>query len=259
MNPISETLSAVRRASHVYFTLVAEQVTLSCGVALVCPRYPSYPDGNHLREVVLPPGTSLEAAYEEVQTFYAGQGLRCFRWVPAAGQAVEPIADFLTARGYRPQTLLAMRQASAVRPAGAADVRILPARAMRKALREIIMNREDVSPETRETMLNVVTDRLDHPPFDLFVAMCGDAPAGFGALLQAGEIGLAEPIFVDQRFRRRGVGLAIMAHLLALSRRLAMRTTCLATEETNLPARALYERCGFEVDGSLVQFIAPEK
>jgi hypothetical protein len=48
-----------------------------------------------------------------------------------------------------------------------------------------------------------------------------------------------------------------MAHLLALTRRLAMRVTCLELLEADTRARRFYERCGFEAGESYVEFAAP--
>ena len=87
--------------------------------------------------------------------------------------------------------------------------------------------------------------------------MVGGKPAGAGVLLQVGEIGRIENVFVAEAFRRRGVARSIMHHLLALSRRLALRITVLEVREDNAPAIALYDGCGFESAGTLVEFIAP--
>jgi ribosomal protein S18 acetylase RimI-like enzyme len=255
---ITDALSAVRRSSQVYYAQVADQVTLSCGVAFICPKYPSYFDGNQLREAVLPPGRPPAEAFDEMQSFYASQGLRCFRWVPAGGQSIEPVEAFLTARGYLPNRNLAMSWMRQAEIPPHPKVRLLPGRAMRRALREIILSDRAYAPAHREMLAEVTLERLDNPQYDLFVAMLEDRPAGYGGLLQVGEIGRIENVFVAEACRRRGVGLAIVSGLLTLSRRLDLRITCLETEESNTPAQALYARCGFEVGGSFMEFIAPE-
>ena len=249
MNASSNTLAAIRRSSQVYYAQITEQTTLSCGVAFTCPQYPNYSGGNQLREVVIPAGRSLVDCFDEVQAFYAGQGLRCFRWVPAAVQPAEPIEAFLAARGYTPVRNLALRWVREVEIPTHPGVRLLPVRAMRKAFREIMLDNRAYVPAVREMLADVAVDRLDDPQYDLFVALLDNRPAGFGALYQVGEIGRIENVFVAEACRHQGVGLSIVAHLLALSRRLALRITCLETEETNIPAQALYARCGFEVDG----------
>jgi ribosomal protein S18 acetylase RimI-like enzyme len=107
-------------------------------------------------------------------------------------------------------------------------------------------------------LADVAVDQLDDPSFDMFVALLDGRAAGYGGLLQAGDIGRIEKIFVAETCRRQGVGRTLVSQLLALSKRLALRITCLETEETNLPARALYQQCGLEVGGTYVEFIAPE-
>jgi ribosomal protein S18 acetylase RimI-like enzyme len=254
MNASTDALAAIRRSSQVYYAQIAEQTTLSCGVALTCPRYPKYPFGNQLREVLIPRGQSPAGCSEEVQAFYAGQGLRCLVWSPAAIQPVEPIEAFLTARGYTPIRSLALWWARDVEIPLTPNVRVLPARAMRRALREMIVS----SKPGNEGVADRALERLDDPQYDLSLAMLGNSPVGHAALYQVGDIGRIVNVFIAREHRRQGVALSLMAHLLALARRLALRITCLDTEESNLPARALYARCGFEEEGSFVEYIAPE-
>lgn len=258
MNSFTDALAGIRRSSQVYYAQVADQTTLACGVAFTCPRYPNYYNGNQFREVVIPPGRSLADCFDEVQAFYAAQGLRCFRWTPAAAQPAGPLEAFLAPRGYTPIRNLALRRVREVDIPTHPGVRLLPVRAMRKAFRELMLGHRAYALPVREMLADVAVDRLDDPQYDLFVAMLENRPAGYGALHQVGEIGRIENVFVAEACRRQGVGLSIMAWLLALSRRLALRVTCLETEETNTPAQALYARCGFEAEGSFVEFIAPE-
>ena len=258
MNASTDTLAAIRRSSQVYYAQVAAQTALSCGVAFTSPTYPNYYDGNHLREAVIPAGKRLADCFDEVQAFYASRNLRCFRWVPAAVQPAEPIEGFLTARGYTPVRNLVLRWAREADVPTSPNVRLLPARAMRRTFREVILSNNAYTPAVREMLADVAVERLDDPQYDMFVALLENQPAGYGALHQVGEIGRIQNVFVAQACRRRGVGRSIVAHLLALSRRLALRITCLETEETNTPAQGLYARCGFEVEGSFVELIAPE-
>lgn len=253
-----DALSAVRRSSQVYYAQLSEQVPLSCGVAFICPQYPNYSGGNQLREAIIPAGKSPAEACDEVQSFYADLNLHCFRWAPAAEQPVEPLEAFLTSRGYSPIRNLALSWTREVDIPTNPNVRLLPARAMRKSLRKLILRDYAYTPPVREMIADVAIDRLDNPQYDMFVAMLDDRPAGHGGLLQVGEIGRIENIFVAEDSRRQGVGLSIMSHLLALGRRLALRITCLETEETNLPAQSLYARCGFEPGGAFTEFIALE-
>lgn len=258
MDSSAETLAAVRRSNQVYYGQLAEPVTLACGIALLCPKYPRYHDGNQLREAVVPPDRSLAEAFEEVRRCYSEQGLTCYRWVPAAGQASEPIGAFLAERGYVARRNLVMRWRREVDMPLHPAVKVLSARAMKRALRTVMLDSTTHEQPVREMLADVAVDLLDEPSFDFFVATLDGRPAGYGGLLQAGDIGRIEKVFIAEHFRRQGVGRTLLAHLLALSRRLALRITCLEVAEDNTEAQALYRACGLEVEGAYVQFVAPE-
>jgi ribosomal protein S18 acetylase RimI-like enzyme len=258
MSSTTDAIAAIRRSSHVYVSQVADQTALTCGIAFTCPEHPDYYDGNHLREVTLHPGESMAEAFEEVEQFYHSQGLRCFRWVPAAGQPPEPIEAFLTQKGYQLTRQLAMAWQRDVEIPRNPAVKMLPARAMRRAFREIMLAKPVHDQPTREMLAEVANERLNEPQYDMFVAMLNDQPAGHGVLFQVGDIGRLEHIYVAPPFRRQGVGRTIIAHLLALSRRLALRITCLETQLDNTAAQDLYRQCGLEPAGTYVEFLSPE-
>lgn len=56
-------------------------------------------------------------------------------------------------------------------------------------------------------------------------------------------------LVVGAAFRRQGVGLALVQHAKARARALRLAGVTLETQNTNLPACQLYERCGFELGG----------
>jgi GNAT superfamily N-acetyltransferase len=247
-------LSAIHRSNQLYYKQVSECATLSCGVAHYSLKYPEIGAANQLREMIIPPGGSVAAAFDEAERFYADKGLRCHRCVPAMGQPSEPIEAFLVSRGWqtvRKNVMVLVRQEEFP---PRADVRILPARAMRKAYRQIILA-DPIHPDgQREMYADVAADQLDDPQYDMYVAMVDGRPAGHGALFQVGDIGRIDNVFVLEAFRGQGVGMALMAHLLALSRRLAMRITCLQVDEGNAAALALYAQFGFEPAGHYDEF-----
>ncbi len=258
MSRDEHALAACRRSGQVYHEQLTEQTALTAGVAFTCREYPTLHEGNQFREVVLPESGSLSAAYDEVAGFYQSRGLTCFGWVPAAGTPIEPLEAFLSTRGFTTRTNLCMVWNREVDLVGEAGIRILPARPMRKALQELRMSDTAYDEATRRMLVESRNDRLDDPQYDQMVAMIGDEPAGTAVLLQAGEIGRIENVFIAEQFRRRGVGLALMAHLLAMAKRLALRITVLETTPDNEPAIALYHRCGFDPAGTYVEFEAPE-
>ena len=58
-----------------------------------------------------------------------------------------------------------------------------------------------------------------------------------------------ENVVVDQNSRRRGFGVRLIRAFLHLSRSEDLRTVFLEVRESNLAARALYEKCGFRQTG----------
>jgi GNAT superfamily N-acetyltransferase len=214
-------------------------------------------EGNQLREVILPPDGSLDDAWNEAAAAYDARGLPCHRWVPAAGTPVEPLERFLTGRGFTRRRYTTMVWTDPRDLPLRDDTRVLPARAMRQACRQLRLDDTRYDPATRELLADSRNERLDDPQYDQLIVMAGATPVATGVLLQVGDIGRIDNIFVAEPFRRQGYGLTLMAHLLALSRRLALRITVLELEEHNEPARALYTRCGFEPAGTRVEFVAP--
>jgi ribosomal protein S18 acetylase RimI-like enzyme len=253
-----QVLSAVRRSGQFYFEQITDQHTLSSGIAHCSAEYPLLAECNHLREVILPQSGTLADFYDEVQAFYADRNLTCHRWVPAADTPIEPLEAFLTRHGYVTRRKTCMVWADDIDLPTRDDVRILPGRPMRQALRDLRLTDDRFDQQVRAQLADSRLERMDDPTYDAFVAMQGKSPVASGVLIQVGDIARVENIFVGPSHRRQGIATHLMHDLLALARRLAMRITVLETESDNHPAIALYQRCGFTQAGSYVQFIAPE-
>ena len=76
-------------------------------------------NANQIRDVVLPPQTTAAQVVGEVDAFFAGHGVSCWKWViilSAPAAQTKPITDHLHAAGYRPQLadVMLLRQ----RPSG---------------------------------------------------------------------------------------------------------------------------------------------
>jgi hypothetical protein len=149
-------------------------------------------------------GQSLADAFDEVEALYRSRGLQCYRWVPAAGEPTEPIETFLTGRNFHPARELAMILTSEVQIPIRDDIRIAPARAMRKALREIKLSDTRYEVSKRPMLADAKNERLDDPQYDMFVATVNGTPAATGTLFQVGDIGSIQDVFVIERFRRLG-------------------------------------------------------
>ena len=104
----------------------------------------------------------------------------------------------------------------------------------------------DTSPAESVHALDV--DALRHPSISLWSAWLGDEIAGIGALkaldAHRGEL---KSMRVDDRFLGRGVGRALLRHIMTDARSRGMTSLWLetGTAEEFLPAQRLYESEGF--------------
>jgi GNAT superfamily N-acetyltransferase len=249
-----DALSAVRRAAQVEYEQLLQRQTLDCGIAFYSREYQPLGQANQVREVVLAGKRTMQQAFEEVESFYGGMGLACRRWVPASTQSPEPLEAFLEPRGFTAVRKLTMLLRDEPQPEARSDIRIVPARAMRRALSELVAG--EAAEGEREARVAMSLNRLDDPQYDSFLAMHEGRAAGHGALFQVGDIARIEGFFVREPLRGQGIGTALMAHLIALTRRLAMRITCTELPADDERTRALYERCGFERGQTYVEFHA---
>lgn len=66
-----------------------------------------------------------------------------------------------------------------------------------------------------------------------------------------------DDLVVSAAFCRKGVGELLVRHVIERARRLALAGVTLETQNTNWPARHLYERCGFQLDKQLYRALEP--
>ncbi len=93
-------------------------------------------------------------------------------------------------------------------------------------------------------------DFLDVPAahFDVLVGP-DDAVAGYGVLLLAPPDGDVANLAVAPRHRRAGAGRVLLSAMLDAARDVGVRTVHLEVRESNIAARALYGRLGFQPVG----------
>jgi N-acetylglutamate synthase-like GNAT family acetyltransferase len=205
--------------------------------------------------VVVDDPSRIPAAFDEAERLFQGQGLTCLRWAPAGGHASDKLAGFLVSRGFRLRTYFAMALTRWVDIEVASDVRVLPARAMRAALHKTLPGAASAAPSaTLQLLVDAYEERLDDPQFDMFVALVENQAAGRCALFQVGDIARLMDLDVLARFANRGVDAALTAHVLALAKRLAMRTICVQIDSDDGATKAWFESVGFVEDGTIVEF-----
>lgn len=258
MSHLMDPVSAMHRANQAFHGQVLSSAPLTCGIAHFSAEYGQI--ANQMREVTIPPGSSMDAVYAEVQVFFSRLPHPCQRWSPAPGGPTEEIERYLTGRGYVAQRRLIM----ALRPwpdlPSRPPVRVLPGRPMRKALREFLLsNAGRGSPDRRELSTDILLARMDDPQFDVLLAMSEGQPVGHACLLQTGPIAAIYDVYVRENSRRQGYALALMHDLITTCRRLELRNVVLEVDEKNPAAIGLYERCGFERAGTTVNYFLQQE
>jgi GNAT superfamily N-acetyltransferase len=76
-------------------------------------------------------------------------------------------------------------------------------------------------------------------------------PVGFVVLVFSfsvefgGRVAFIDELFIDERFRNIGIGRRAVELVIQEARQLGVRNLLLEVNDQNLPARSIYERCGF--------------
>jgi ribosomal protein S18 acetylase RimI-like enzyme len=251
--PPDDIIAAVRRSDRAWCKQVCQWETLPFGVAYYSTRFVSLADANQLRDVWL---AELDgaAAYEQAEAFYQQRGAKCQVWVPAGAQPVEPVEALLTKRGWRRAELTVMSLARRDAANAPPDVRILPARAMRRAYRATFAAERGATEASEAQSAEAAEERLNDANYDAFVAMVEQQPVGRIGYLEAGDIARLVDLWVLPEFRRRGVGAAMIARFVRIARRLSPRWVVASVAADDQATRGLLEKCGFATGGVTTEF-----
>lgn len=249
------TVSSLLRCSQAYCLQLCEKHTLEYGIAYYCERFADVPEANQFREVVLDDPANFAEAFEEARAWFASKGLTCHRWATASGTASDALTAFLTDRGFQRRAYTAMSLAQWVELDAPQAVRVLPARAMRRAFRELISADSQATARAPfGSFVESYEQRLDDPQLDMFLALIDQQAVGRCALYQVGDIARVMDLVVRSPYENRGVENALTAHALAFAKRIGMRNICLQIDTCDTGQRAWFERAGFVESGQLVEF-----
>ncbi len=108
-----------------------------------------------------------------------------------------------------------------------------------------------------------LADRIRNRESIIFLALTGQAPAGFVQLYPTFSSGAAAPIlilndlFVDPAHRRKGLGARLMNAAVAYARESGAVRLTLSTEVTNVAGQALYEKLGWKRQDDFYVFNFP--
>lgn len=256
------TVDSILRATQAYCVQLCEKQTLKFGIAYHCPRFPSAAALNQFREVIVENDADAERAVAEAEQFFTENGVTLRRWAPATGARSDAVEELLTKRGFVRRESHAMGLAEWPDPQPVENVRVLPARAMRAAFRSIVeADLERIDAPNRHARLEIAEERLDDPHYDAFVALIDKTPAGAITLYQVGDFARVMDLRIADASSPGGAngssmeaGEALLAHALALAKRLTMRRVLVQVRTDDADAIALYQRSGFETDGRIVEY-----
>lgn len=241
----NEIITAYRRSERSLVEQVSQWESLDFGVAYWSAAHPALSDANQLRDVWLADVTADEA-FARAESFFAECGARCGRWTVASSQAEGPVNDLMTGKGWqRIEThVMSLARWELAETAADSAIRILPARAMRKAYRATYI---ETSAEG-----DAAVNRLDDSNLDEFVAMVDGAPAGRIGYLSVGDTARITNAFVLPAFRGHRVEFQLMAHVLRLARRLLPKIIVSGADTAE--AQSFLNQCGFESASTTVEY-----
>lgn len=249
------TVASLLRVEQAFCSQLCDKETLDFGIAYCCERFPHLAELNQLREVMVEDVARLPEFLRIVDEWFGGRGLICRRWVPAGGAAAVELSRLLLGTGYEHRTIKALRLHQYVPPSAFPDVRILPARAMRSALRSTFL--DFASPggiELAQEAADACEERLNDPQLDMFVALMGGVPVGRCALYQVGDIGRVIGPAVGPMAEAARIAKALLEYVLALAKRLLLRNVVASASENEDEARVLLAAHGMIEDGTVVEF-----
>lgn len=249
------TAGSLLRTTQAYCGQLCEKETLDYGIAYYNRRFAALAEANQFREVLIDDAARIPEAFEQTESWFRKRDIFCHRWAHAEGRGTDELANFLTRQGFHTRRYFAMSLSRWVDHQTTEQVRILPARAMRTGYRETFTHRDARESSTmRELLAEASLERLDDPHLDMVLALWDKKPVGRCGLYVVGDIARVMSVWVSPTFAGRGIEEALLANVLALAKRLAMRNVLTQIGETDRAGRTFLENAGFACDGEIVEF-----
>ncbi|MGB0716817.1 MAG: hypothetical protein ACPGXK_13120 [Phycisphaerae bacterium] len=251
---MNETIAKLERTSQAACNQICEKQTLELGIAYYSPAFPNSAQLNQYREVIAKDSDQYAAALKEANEWFGEQRLRCHGVAMADGSSPDALIAFLADDGYQCRQFAAMQLTSWGEISVSENVRILPARAMRPALRETFVEDERFVAEPAPLRADIVSERMDDAAYDMHVALVDGRPAGRCGLYQVGDIARVVELAALEGDHQAATLESLLGHSLALAKRLTMRTICMQVPVEDEMTLDLCRRAGFEQDGTLGEF-----
>ncbi len=249
------TIGSLLRSTQAYCSQLCEKHTLDSGIAFYNERFASLPEVNQFREVVLADGTSATEAFEEAKEWFDAHGLTCHRWAPALDTPVDPLRDFLASHEFQARPLTAMVLTDWVSIDVDPSLRVLPARAMRPVYKQSFLNfASNHYQGPSDVLATAQNDRLDDSQLDMFVVVSQQKAVARGGLYQVGDFGRVIDLCVAECERQDSIAHTLLAHILALAKRLTLRSVIVQVDRDDATRRRWFEHAGFVVDGEFIEF-----
>ncbi|HPF40890.1 MAG TPA: hypothetical protein P5081_07315 [Phycisphaerae bacterium] len=249
---LNDALSAARRTEQVWWEQICDWESLEYGVAFTCARYPSVADAQQLRDVWLAEIDGAEAM-KRADAYYAERSLSCNLWTPASGQDAAQVESFLASRGWRTESSVVLALANI--DAGPDDleyegIRILPARAMRRAYRAFLETLRSGDADACDAAF----DRLDDASYEVLLAVRDGAAIGAIGYHEVGDFARLRDFSVFSDPNDDAVRRLLLAHELHRVRRMAPRVVVAVFEESATDDIAFLCDNGFAEAGRLPAF-----
>ena len=105
-----------------------------------------------------------------------------------------------------------------------------------------------------EALASAQNERLDDSQLDMFVAVSQQKAVGRGGLYQVGDFGRVIDLCVEESERQDSIARTLLAHVLALAKRLTLRSVIVQIDRDDATRHRWFEQAGFVNDGEFVEF-----
>jgi hypothetical protein len=251
----NDPITAARRSEQAWWEQICTWESLEYGVAFTCERYPTLAAAQQLRDVWLAEATGAEA-FDRAEAYFTERGLTCGLWSPASGQTIEPVAAIMNEKGWQRESLAVLGWTDSEKSPSETehdDVRILPARAMRRAYRSFLESLHTGD----ESACDAAFDRLDDASYEVLLAVRDGAAIARIGYHEVGEFARLQEFSCLSAGDDDAIRRVLVAHFLLRAKRMLPRAVVACVPESSTDEISFLQTCGFVVAGQLEQFRRP--
>ena len=252
---------AARRAEQILTRTLAEERQVGTATVFIDTRRPGCRIANRAFDIPPGSGPSTDDAIGSIAALFKCEGGACGMLSLSEPTWPDDLAEQAVSAGYVAQPLEVLMLHEYTRPARVRDdLQIIPARASYHGVRELhaLWAREAHAdnPTAADQTAQAMTDQLDEPRLDAFLARQDDQPVGIAAVLSLGQVGVIRGVFTHPDARGRAVATTLVAHTLDHCSR-AQFTQVLTTCPPVCPSNRLYQSIGFTPAAQYTDYLLP--